>query len=58
MAFRSADTVRDLTAKLFAEAAIDRYQAARDLGALGEKARAALPEIIDLLGEGEITSPD
>jgi len=52
-AVASAGSISKLTAQLAAESSVERYEAARDLGALGAKARSALPDIIDLLGDEE-----
>ena len=52
-ALAPAQSVKKLVPRLYADSPIVRYEAARDLGAMGAKARSALPELIDLLGDEE-----
>jgi peptidyl-prolyl cis-trans isomerase A (cyclophilin A) len=51
--FVLAGDLSSLTGDLGADNALTRYRAAHALGAMGDKARSALPDLIDLLGDEE-----
>ncbi len=51
--FALADDLRSCLQQLASDQAIERFRGAQGLGTLGPKARSALPELIDLLGDEE-----